>query len=143
MVSNFSGGTVDTLYPVSEYSGTLTNTEQQYALAENYFITDSLNQANQIYSQIVSNDPNGQSSLKAYVRLFTIKKLQSGTVNDFIQLRNTLLQNLNNMTDSLMIGVINHLTNLCLVSQQQYTAAIDSFITILTPIVLFSRQWIY
>ena len=91
MVSNFSGGTVDTLYPVSEYSGTLTNTEQQYALAENYFITDSLNQANQIYSQIVSNDPNGQSSLKAYVRLFTIKKLQSGTVNDFIQLRNTLL----------------------------------------------------
>ena len=30
-----------------------------------------------------------------------------------------------------MIGVINHLTNLCLVSQQQYTAAIDSFITII------------
>lgn len=131
VVSNLSGGTVDTLYPVSSYSGNLSTINQQYAAAENYYITDSLNQANQIYNQIVTDNPADPTSLQAYVKLFMIKKLQGGSVNDFIQLRNSLLSNLNSMSDSLMIGVVQHLTDLCLVNQQQYTAAIDSFNTII------------
>jgi len=85
------------------------------------------NEAKQAYQQIVQDFGNDLRSTQAYNKLFTIEKMTSNTAEPFNQLRDFYQAKLTTIQDSVLIGSLTHLSNLCLVAAAEYQNAIGNF----------------
>ena len=83
--------------------------------------------AYQEYQSVIQNYGNNKESLQAYNRLYTIANLTNSTPGTFNQLKDFYLQKAGSQADSVMIGALTHLSDLCLVSASEYLPAINNF----------------
>lgn len=127
LLANSKGEVYDTVYSTGIIASGLTDVETRYATANNYYYNNQFSQAIQEYQGIIQNYGNSKESMQAYNRLYTIANLTNSTPAEFNQLRDFSLQQAANQTDSLMIGALNHLGDLCLVSAAEYLPAINNF----------------
>ncbi len=122
------GEAYDTLYSTGEVPPSdLPEIETRYASANNYYYHNQYSQAKQEYDWIIQNYGNSRASLQAYTRLFTLANLMDNPAASFYQLKEFYLDKAGNQTDSLMIGTLTHLYDLCLVSAEDYLTAINNF----------------
>jgi len=127
LLANSKGEVYDTVYSTGNTATGLSDIESRYAAANNYFYNNQYNQAKQEYEGIIQNYGNDKGSIQAYNRIYTIAKLINSSPSVFNQLKDFYLQQAANQTDSLMIGTLTHLSDLCLVSAEEYLPAINNF----------------
>ncbi len=127
IMASSKGEIYDTVYSTGIIASGLTDIETRYATANNYYYNNQFNQANQEYQGVIQNYGNTKESLQAYNRLYTIANLTNNSPAEFDQMKDFYLQQAANQTDSLMIGSLTHLGNLCLVSAEEYLPAINNF----------------
>lgn len=127
ILANSKGEVYDTVYSTENTATGLSDIESRYATANNYYYNNLYNQAKQEYEGIIQNYGNSNASIQAYNRLYTIVSLTNSSPSVFNQLKGFYLQQAANQTDSLMIGTLKHLSDLCLVSAEEYLPAINNF----------------
>ncbi|NWG28466.1 MAG: T9SS type A sorting domain-containing protein, partial [Ignavibacteriaceae bacterium] len=127
ILANSKGVVYDTVYSTGNTATGLSDIESRYATANNYYYNNQYNQAKQEYESIIQNYGNNNESIQAYNRLYTIADLTNSSPSVFNQLKDFYLQQAANQTDSLMIGTLKHLSDLCLVSAEEYLPAINNF----------------
>jgi uncharacterized protein (TIGR03790 family) len=127
ILANSKGDVYDTVYSTGIFASGLTDIETRYANANAYYYSNQYSQAKQGCEGIIQNYGNSKESLQAYNRLFTMAGLTNSSPADFTQLKDFYLQKASNQTDSIMIGTLTHLSDLCLVSATEYISAINNF----------------
>lgn len=127
ILANSKGEVYDTVYSTGNTAFGLSDIESRYATANNYYYNNQYNQAKQEYEGIIQYYVNSNESIQAYNRLYTITSLTNSSPSVFDQLKDYYLQQAANQTDSLMIGTLKHLSDLCLVSAEEYLPAINNF----------------
>ena len=127
ILANSKGEVYDTVYSTGNTAFGLSDIESRYATANNYYYNNQYNQAKQEYEGIIQYYGNSNESIQAYNRLYTIANLTNSSPAVFNQLKIFYLQKAANQTDSLMIGTLKHLSDLCLVSAEEYLPAINNF----------------
>ena len=127
ILATSKGEVYDTIYATGDTPTELTDLESRYATANEYYYNNNYSQAKQEYEGIIQNYSDSTESLQAYNRLFTIANLTNSPPASFTQLKDFYSQNVSNQTDSIMIGTLTHLSDLCLVSAEEYLSAINNF----------------
>ncbi|MBE0571139.1 MAG: TIGR03790 family protein, partial [Ignavibacteriaceae bacterium] len=122
-----SGEVIDTVYSSGIASNELTELESRYKTANGYYYNNQYLPAKQEYEGIIQNYGNSKGSIQACNRLYTIANLTNSSPAVFNQLKDFYLQKAVNQTDSLMIGILTHLGDLCLVSAEEFLPAITNF----------------
>jgi len=138
------GEVFDTVYSTGNSASNLTDLESRYATANEYFYSSQYSQAKQEYEGIIQNYGNDRGSLQAYNRLYSIANLMNSSPETFSSLKDFYLEKAGSQSDSLMIGALTHLSDLCLVSAEEYIPAISNFDLIAqqnpnTDIALYSQ----
>ncbi|MBE0572288.1 MAG: T9SS type A sorting domain-containing protein, partial [Ignavibacteriaceae bacterium] len=121
------GVVIDTVYSSGIAPTNLTDLVSRYKTANVYYYNNQYLQAKQEYEGIIQNYGVNKESIQAYNRLHTIASLTNSFPAAFNQLKDFYLQQAANQTDSLMIGTLKHLSDLCLVSAEEYLPAINNF----------------
>jgi len=127
ILTSSKGEVYDTVYSTGKVASNLTDIESRYAIANDFYYHNQYSQAKQEYEGIIQNYGNSNESIQAYNRLYTITSLTNSFPSVFNQLKDYYLQKATNQTDSLMIGTLKHLSDLCLVSAEEYLPAINNF----------------
>jgi uncharacterized protein (TIGR03790 family) len=127
ILTNSKGIVYDTVYSTGITSSDTSDIETRYAIANDYYYHNQYLQAKQEYEGIIQNYSNNRLSLEAYNRLFTLANLMNNSPETFIQLKSFYLQKAGNQSDSIMMGTLVHLSDLCLVSAAEYHTAINNF----------------
>lgn len=127
-----NGFVVDTIYSSGGITSPLTPIEENYSTADKHYYENNFTMAKQIYLQIINDYGNERKSLRSYVRLYQVEKNLNAEIQNFDELRNFYSARLSNLSDSIMIGILNHLMNQCLIAKQEYLSAINNFETLIT-----------
>lgn len=127
ILANSKGEVYDTVYVNGEAPLELTDIELRYSAANEYYYNNNYSQAKQEYESIIQDYGDSTESLQAYNRLYTLANLMYSSPETFNQLKDYFLQKASNQTDSILIGTLTHLADLCLVSATEYVAAINNF----------------
>jgi uncharacterized protein (TIGR03790 family) len=124
---NSKGEVYDTVYASGEAPSELTDIESRYAAANEYYYNNQYPETKQEYESIIEDYGDSTESLQAYNRFYTLANLMNSSPETFNQLKEFYLQKAGNQTDSIMVGTLTHLSDLCLVSATEYLAAINNF----------------
>jgi hypothetical protein len=127
LLANSKGVVYDTVYASGETPSELTDIESRYAAANEYYYNNNFPQAKQEYQGIIEDYGDSTESLQAYNCLYSIANLINSSPETFNQLKEFYLQKAGNQSDSVMIGTLMHLSDLCLVSAEEYLSAITNF----------------
>jgi hypothetical protein len=121
------GEVIDTVYSVDVEVPELTETEEDYAEAEEYFLTGDLTNALQIYESIINSNSPEEEKYFAYERKYSIGKLAGQTNEFFNEMSNSFLTLATNTQDTLNAKILNQLSTLSKVGEQEYETAINEF----------------
>jgi tetratricopeptide (TPR) repeat protein len=121
------GEVIDTVYSTGVEVPELTETEEAYAEAEEYFLTGDLTNALQIYESIINSNASEEEKYFAYERKYSIGKLTGQSIEFFNQLSNTFSALARNTQDTLNAKILNQLSTLSKVGEQEYETAIGEF----------------
>lgn len=127
LLKNGIGNVIDTIYSTGIVNNNLTGAAQLYSLANSLFINNQYTEAKLKYQQITQNYGSNQISIDAYNKLYLIEKTKNGGTAEFEQLKNYYDSKLEQLTDTLMIDIVKHLSNYCLVATEEYVEAINEF----------------
>lgn len=126
-ITSSTGEIIDTLYAEESTVGTLTETEQLYATAEEKFLTADFEGAELIYNQILNGNDSIKVKLDAYRRLYEAGKLLGKDEAYFTSLRDTYSALAGSTNDSLLVKIFDQLSSLSLVANQEYVPAIEEY----------------
>ncbi len=118
---------IDTLYPIGEAAVEQDALDMQLKAADSSFNAGDYTTAEVLYKNAVDTYPTEPEAVEGYTQLYTIKKITDSTGANFTDLNNLLQTKLPLITDSLVLKVVTQLSDLCLVGNQQYLPAINSF----------------
>jgi parallel beta-helix repeat protein len=121
------GEVIDTLYSTGAEVPELTATEEDYAEAEGYFLTGDLTNALQVYEGIISSNATEEEKYLAYERKYAIGKLTGQTTEFFNEMSNSFSTLASNTQDTLDAKILNQLSALSKVGEQEYETAISEF----------------
>jgi len=127
LITSATGETVDTLYEEQRTIGTLTETEEQYSIAEETFLTGDLVGALQIYETIITGNVSEEEKYFAYQRKYEIGRLTYESSEFFNDMHNTFIALASNADDSLSMKRLTQLSTLSKVGEQEYEMAIGEF----------------
>jgi hypothetical protein len=121
------GEVIDTVYSIDVELTELTQTEEAYAEAEGYFLTGDLTNALYIFEGIINSTGTEEEKYLAYKRKYSIGKLTGQSTEYFNQLSNTFSALASNTQDTLNAKILNQLSTLSKVGEQEYETAIGEF----------------
>ena len=121
------GDVIDTVYSVDVEIPELTETEEAYAEAEEYFLTGDLTNGLQIYESIINSNAAEEEKYLAYERKYSIGKLTGQSTEYFNDLSSTFSTLVSNTQDTLDAKILNQLSTLSKVGEQEYETAINKF----------------
>jgi hypothetical protein len=121
------GDVIDTVYAVDTEIPELTETEEAYAEAEEYFLTGNLTSALQVYEGIINSTATEEEKYLAYQRKYSIGKLTGQSTEYFNQLSNTFAALASNTQDTLNNKILSQFSTLSKVGEQEYETAISEF----------------
>jgi parallel beta-helix repeat protein len=121
------GNVIDTVYAVDIEMPVLTETEEDYAEAEGYFLTGELTNALQIYEAIINSNASEGEKYIAYQRKYSIARLTGQSTEYFNQLSNVFSALASNTQDTLNNKILNQFSTLSKVGEQEYETAITEF----------------
>ncbi|MCW8994718.1 MAG: T9SS type A sorting domain-containing protein, partial [Psychromonas sp.] len=121
------GEVIDTIYSTGDEVTGLTETEADYAKAEEYFLTGDLSNALQIYEGIINSNATEEDKYLAYQREYEIGKLTNQPVEFFNEMRNEFIVLAANAQDSIDTKIFTQLSTLSKVGEQEYESAIEEF----------------
>jgi parallel beta-helix repeat protein len=126
IITDRSGNVIDTLYP-AESSGEGSELSLLYSTADSYLQNNQLEEARNVYNQIINSYGNDIQSINAYNKLLTLGYLQGQTPEQLEQLRVLYMQKSADITDSLFSYALKQLARLTLIAKKEYENAIDQF----------------
>ena len=121
------GEVIDTVYSTGAEVPELTETEEDYSEAEGYFLTGNLTSALQIYEGIINSSATEEEKYLAYQRKYSVGKLTGQSNEFFNQLSITFSALAANTQDTLNAKILNQLSTLSKVGEQEYETAIGEF----------------
>jgi hypothetical protein len=121
------GDVIDTVYSTGAEVPELTVTEEAYAEAEGYFLEGDLSNALQVYEGIINNNATEEEKYFAYERKYAIGKLTDQTTEFFNEMSNSFLTLATSTQDTLNAKILNQLSTLSKVGEQEYESAIGEF----------------
>ncbi len=121
------GDVIDTVYSTGEEVTGLSSTELSYSEAEVYFLTGDLTNALQVYEGIINSNATEEEKYLAYQRKYSIGKLTGQSTEYFNELSNTFAALASNTLDTLDAKILNQLSTLSKVGEQEYETAISEF----------------
>ncbi|HSW54184.1 MAG TPA: NosD domain-containing protein [Ignavibacteriaceae bacterium] len=121
------GDVIDTVYAIDTEIPELTETEEAYAEAEEYFLTGNLTNALQVYEGIINSSATEEEKYLAYQRKYSIGKLTGQSTEYFNQLSNTFAALASNTQDTLNNKILSQFSTLSKVGEQEYETAITEF----------------
>jgi len=124
IINDPDGVIVDTLYPVFE-AKEFSDLDQEIANADKYYMNGDYNNAITAYNNVVQNYPDSIQAFLAGSRLFTIKKLQNSGLENFTALQNFYDSYAGNVSDTLLVKMIENLITLCYIGKEEYETAIS------------------
>lgn len=127
LLTDQNGEVFDTVYSSMNNISQLSDIETRYAMANSYFYAKAFTQAKNKYENIIGLYGTLRNSLKAYLRLYEIATITNSAPDEFNQLHQFYLLKASIQTDSIMIGVLKHLSSLCFVWSKNYEEALARF----------------
>lgn len=121
------GEVIDTVYSTGEEVIGLTETEEGYAEAEEYFLTGDLTNALQIFEIIINSNATEEEKYFAYQKKYEIGKLTGQTSEYFNEMSNLFSSLASNAQDSLNKKILTQLSTLSKVGEQEFETAISEF----------------
>ncbi len=126
-ITSKTGEVIDTLYADQRTIGSLTETEEQYAIAEENFLTGNISGAMQTYESIITGNATEEEKYFAYQRKYEIGRLTGQPPEFFNTLGNTFITLAASAQDSVTIKLFTQLSILCKVSEEEYEESINQF----------------
>jgi M6 family metalloprotease-like protein len=124
IVNGIDGLPVDTLYPVYD-AEEFSDLDDEIAVANSYFNSGDYNNAETIYTNIIEEYPDSVQTFIAGRQLFTIKKIQNANQENFTALQNFYDTYASNVSDTLLVKMIENLITLCYIGKEEYETAIS------------------
>jgi tetratricopeptide (TPR) repeat protein len=123
IVNGIDGMPIDTLYPVYD-AEEFSELDEEMALANKYYLTGDYDNADMVYANVVEEYPDSIQAIFAGSQLFTIKKIQNAGQEDFTALQNFYNTYAGNVSDTLLVNMIENLITLCYIGKEEYETAI-------------------
>ena len=101
--------------------------ETKLAQADELMRTEQYDEAKLKYSEIITLYSNNRESFSAYSKLKLLGTIQNSPPEVFSQLENLYNSAIEGITDTLMVDMLTHLADLCLISEDNIPAAIHNF----------------
>jgi hypothetical protein len=127
LVKNSNTLFVDSIYSNGIINENLSAIETRYSNADELFYSNSLSGAKDIYNTIVRDYVTDDKSSIAFNRLYDIEHSILDTSNNFQSFNEYLQSKINLIQDSILIGSVSHLSDLCLIAANEYNSAIQNF----------------
>ena len=123
IVNGIDGAVVDTLYPIYD-AEEFSEMDEELALASKYYISGDFNNAEMIYTDIIQDYPDSVKAIFAGTQLFNIKKAQNAGQENFTALQNFYDTYAGNVSDTILVKMIENLITLCYIGKEDYETAI-------------------
>jgi tetratricopeptide (TPR) repeat protein len=123
IINDPDGAVVDTLYPVYE-AEEFSDLDEEIAIADKYYMSGDYNNAITAYNNVVQNYPDSIQAFLAGNQLFTINKIQNSGPENFTALQNFYNTYAGNVSDTLLVKMIENLITLCYIGKEEYETAI-------------------
>ena len=123
IINEQDGAVVDTLYPVYE-AEEFSDLDEEIAIADKYFLSGDYNNAMTAYSSVVQSYPDSIQAFLAASQLFIINKIQNSSLENFTTLQNFYNTYAGNVSDTLLVKMIENLMTLCYIGKEEYETAI-------------------
>lgn len=94
------------------------------AVAEKYYMAGDYTNAITAYNSVVQNYPDSIQAFLAGSQLFTINKIQNNGQQNFAALQNFYNTYAGNVSDTLLVKMIENLITLCYIGKEEYETAI-------------------
>lgn len=130
VLRNSSNESVDTVFATTRSNVELNGIKLDYAKGLTNYLNNSYTESIVKYRNVISANGTNIKSAEAYKKLFTIYKFKKAGRNEFTELKNLYDSKIQNTSDSVLIDILTHLSNLCLVEINNLDAAINNFLTI-------------
>ncbi len=132
LIEDSKGETViDTIYSLG-LAVSADSISEAYALASKHFYIGNFTEAKQVYYGIIQTNGSDRKSIEAYTKLYTISKLTDTLASTFSELKSFYDNKLQSIQDTLMLKIVKHLSDLCLVAKKDYVQAINNFGEVIT-----------
>lgn len=123
IVNGIDGMPIDTLYPVYD-AEEFSDLDEEIAIADKYYMSGDYNNAITAYNNVVQNYPDSIQAFLAGSQLFTINKIQNSGLENFTALQNFYNTYAGNVSDTLLVKMIENLITLCYIGKEEYETAI-------------------
>lgn len=123
IVNGIDGIPIDTLYPVYD-AEEFSDLDEEIAIADKYYMSGDYNNAITAYNNVVQNYPDSIQAFLAGSQLFTINKIQNSGLENFTALQNFYNTYAGNVSDTLLVNMIENLITLCYIGKEEYETAI-------------------
>jgi len=127
VMMNQFGMVVDTVYSTGIAVPSLSETNLDYAEAEEYYLTGDLSSALSIYESIISSGATDEEKYLAYERKYAIGRMTHESPEFFNSLSSSFASLASGAGDSLTIKRLTQFSTLSKVGEQEYETAIDEF----------------
>lgn len=117
------GAVVDSLYPLYE-AEEFSEVDEEIAIADKYYLAGDYSNAINAYNNVVQNYPDSIQAFLAGSQLFTISKIQNSGLENFTALQNFYDTYASNVSDTLLVKMIENLITLCYIGKEEYETAI-------------------
>ncbi|HSW55544.1 MAG TPA: T9SS type A sorting domain-containing protein [Ignavibacteriaceae bacterium] len=117
---------VDTLYPL--YSAEdFSNLDEEFALADKYYLEGDFSNASIAYKNIIEDYPDSIQTSVAGSQLLNILSIQNADYNNYSELQTFYNSYVSNVSDSLLLKIIENLNTLCYIGKEEFETAIGRF----------------
>jgi hypothetical protein len=129
VITNFiDGSVIDTVYSLAVPDQNLSDIEIKLAQADEYMRLGQYDDAKLKYSQVITLYADSQECFSAYAKLRLLGTIQNSSSEVFSQLEDLYNTAIEGVTDdTLMVDMLSHLANLCLISEDNVPLAINRF----------------
>jgi M6 family metalloprotease-like protein len=126
IINELDGAVVDTLFPL--YSAEdFSELDEEFAMADKYYLAGDFNNASMAYRNIIEDYPDSIQTSIASSQLFNILKIQNASYNNFAELQAFYNSYVSNVSDSVLIKIIENLNILCYIGKEEFETAIGRF----------------
>ena len=123
IVNGIDGMPIDTLYPVYD-AEEFSDLDEEIAIADKYYLSGDYNNAITTYNNVVQDYPDSIQAFLAGSQLFIINKIQNSGLESFTALQNFYNTYAGNVSDTLLVKMIENLITLCYIGKEEYETAI-------------------
>ena len=111
------------LYSAEDFS----DLDEEFALADKYYLEGDFSNASIAYKNIIEDYPDSIQTSVAGSQLLNILRIQNTGYNNYSELQTFYNSYVSNVSDSLLLKIIENLNTLCYIGKEEFETAIGRF----------------